>query len=62
MEVLVVREVRALEDLERVDDREAAVELAAGHVVVEVLRVSRTFQTTCRSDDLYSTLQITQHS
>jgi hypothetical protein len=37
LEILVIREVRALEDLERVDDRETAVELAAGDVVVEVL-------------------------
>jgi hypothetical protein len=40
VEVLVVSEVRALEDLESVDDRETAVELAAGDVVVEVLEVS----------------------
>jgi len=40
VEVLVIGKVRALEDLERVDDRETAVELAAGDVVVEVLGVS----------------------
>lgn len=37
MEVLVVGEVRALEDLERVDNRETAVELATWNVVVEIL-------------------------
>lgn len=40
MEVLVVGERGALEDLEGVDNREAAVELAAGDVVVEVLALA----------------------
>lgn len=37
MEVLVVSEGGTLHDLEGVDDREAAVKLATGDVVVEVL-------------------------
>ena len=43
LEVLVVRELAALEDLHGVDDGEAAVELPAWDVVVQILIISCQF-------------------